>query len=131
MLEKSGIKIDLQATQLASSVGDILAGKFAVVYFALGDPTDWGTVQQLVTPNASINPFHSTLPELDELIETMRTGDEQASAEAARKINELMVDQAWFAPVGSQISVMGHGPHVTLAAPTKTTYPSIYNLRPT
>lgn len=129
-LAESGIKLDLVASQLASSVGDILAAKYAAVYFALGDPTDWGTVQQLVTPNASINPFKSTLPELDELIETMRTGDEKASADAARKINELMIEQAWFAPVASSVSVVGHGPDVKLANPTTRTFPSIYDIRP-
>lgn len=130
MLGDVGITVEFEESLLENSIVDILTGKYALLYFALGEATDWGTVQQLIAPDASFNPFRTTHPDLDPLIEQLRTGDEAAQAEAARAINELIVEEAWFAPIATSTSVIAHGPDVDLAVPTTTTYPSIYDLRP-
>ncbi len=130
MLGEAGITVEFEASLLENSIGDILQGKYAVLYFALGDATDWGTIRQIIAPDASFNPFHSSDPDLDALIEQFRTGGQDEQAEAARAINEFIVEEAWFAPLGTSTSVVGHGPDVSLAVPTTTTYPSIYDMRP-
>lgn len=127
MLGDVGITIDWEATQLADSIGQIMTGKYAMTFFALGAPTDWETVQQVIAPTASFNPFKSEDPELDALIEQLRLGD----GDAARAINEYIVEQAWFAPVLAGTSIVGHGPRITLVNPTTQVLPSIYDIRVT
>jgi peptide/nickel transport system substrate-binding protein len=130
MLAEVGITIDWQESTVDQSIGDIVSAKYAAVYFALGGPTAWDTVQQVVSPTAAFNPFKNQDPELDALIEQMQTGDEEAQVDAGQQINQYVVDNAWFAPVAASFSLIGASPRVELAEPTITTYPSIYNIRP-
>lgn len=130
MLAESGITIAWTESQLQNSITDILSQKFSAVYFALGDATDWGTVQQIIAPNAAFNPFHTQDPALDELILKLQTGDDAAQAEAAADINAYIVDQAWFAPIQGSFSLIGSSPDVAVTPPTMTTYPSIFDIQP-
>ena len=130
MLAEAGITISWTEAQLQNSITDILSQKFSAVYFALGEPTDWGTIEQIISPEAAFNPFHTQDPALDELILSVQTGDEETQAEAAREINEYIVENAWFAPIQGSFSLIGSSPDVTVTVPTLTTYPSIFDIQP-
>ncbi|GAA5196856.1 ABC transporter substrate-binding protein [Microbacterium jejuense] len=130
MLAEAGITVAWTEAQLQNSITDILSQKFSAVYFALGEPTDWGTIKQIISPEAAFNPFHTQDPALDELILSVQTGDEVAQAEAAREINEYIVENAWFAPIQGSFSLIGSSPDVTVTVPTLTTYPSIFDIQP-
>lgn len=129
-LAESNITVEWTESQLQNSIADILSQKFSATYFALGDATDWGTVQQIIAPNAAFNPFHTQDAKLDELILKMQTGDEATQDEAASAINEYIVDNAWFAPIQGSFSLIGSSPDVTVTPPTMTTYPSIFDIQP-
>lgn len=130
MLADVGITIDWQESTVDQSIGDIIGAKYAAVYFALGGPTAWDTIQQVVSPTAAFNPFKNQDPELDALIEQFQTGDEDAQVDAAQQINQFVVDNAWFAPVAASFSLVGASPRVQLAEPTTQVFPSIYDIRP-
>lgn len=130
MLADVGITIDWKESTVDQSIGDIVSAKYAAVYFALGGPTAWDTVQQVVSPTAAFNPFKNQDPELDALIEQMQTGDEDQQIDAGKQINEWVVQNAWFAPVAASSSLVGSSPKVRLAHPTTQIYPSIYDIRP-
>ncbi|MFZ1488687.1 MAG: ABC transporter substrate-binding protein [Ilumatobacteraceae bacterium] len=130
MLADVGITIDWKESTVDQSIGDIVSAKYAAVYFALGGPTAWDTVQQVVSPTAAFNPFKTQDSEIDALIQQMQTGDEDEQVDAGKQINEFVVDNAWFAPVAASFSLVGSGPTVRLAEPTVQTYPSIYDIRP-
>ncbi|ONH50299.1 hypothetical protein CcI49_35810 [Frankia sp. CcI49] len=130
MLGEADIKVEWSESQLQNSITDILSKKFSAVYFALGDATDWGTVQQVITPNAAFNPFKTKDPALDELIQQLQAGDEATQAEAGRKINKYVVEHAWFAPIQGSFSLIGSSPDVSVTPPTMTTYPSIFDIQP-
>jgi peptide/nickel transport system substrate-binding protein len=130
MLSDVGITVDWQESTIDQSIGDIVSAKYAAVYFALGGPTAWDTVQQVLSPAAAFNPFKSQDPELDALIAQFQTGDEDAQIDAIEQINQWVVDNAWFAPVAASYSLIGASPNVLLAEPTTQVYPSIYDIRP-
>lgn len=130
MLNDVGITIDWKESTVDQSIGDIVGAKYAAVYFALGGPTAWDTVQQVVSPAAAFNPFKSQDPDVDALIEQMQTGDEDQQIEAGKQLNEWIVQNAWFAPVAASSSLVGEGLNVRLAQPTTQIYPSIYDIRP-
>lgn len=130
MLAEAGITIEWAEGQLQNSIADILTPKFSAVFFTLGEPTDWGTVQQIIAPNATFNPFHSSDPELQKMIDTMQIGDDATQAEMARNINKYIVEHAWFAPVQPAISIIGSSPDVSVTAPTMQTFPSIFDIQP-
>ncbi len=129
-LADAGITIAWKESTVDQSIGDIVTAKYGAVYFALGGPTAWDTIQQVVSPAAAFNPFRSQDPALDELIAQFQTGDAEAQTDAARQINQWIVDNAWFAPVAASFSLVGTSRRVALAEPTTQTFPSIYDLRP-
>ncbi|WP_196808547.1 ABC transporter substrate-binding protein [Nocardiopsis sp. CNS-639] len=129
-LAGADITVEWVESQLQNSVSDILAKKYSAVHFALGDATDWGTVQQIIAPNAAFNPFATQDDALDDLINDFQTGDEAEQAEAARAINEFIVEEAWFAPIQPSFSLIGSAPEVQVTPPTLTTYPSIFDIQP-
>jgi peptide/nickel transport system substrate-binding protein len=105
--------------------------EFPVFYMALGQRDDWRAVRQLVAPTAPWNPFGTERDEVNELIEQIRTGDEEELATAARALNEYLVEEYWFCPVMRMENLFyWNASVVDVELQTELAVPAIYNYRP-
>ncbi|WP_394525526.1 ABC transporter substrate-binding protein [Paenarthrobacter nicotinovorans] len=93
------VGITVQYTDSGNNfLADIASAKYPMTYIPLGGPTAWEALQLTTTPDASFNPFHTRNSELDGYLETIRSGSETEAADAAKKANKYLVDNAWYAP---------------------------------
>jgi peptide/nickel transport system substrate-binding protein len=125
-----GITVQQTSVPAADYVPSLAQAKFAAANFNLFQGPSWVATQQLISTDAVYNPFDTTSPEVEALIERQRTGGEDADA-AARELNQLVTEEAWFAPWyrPSQLyffdaSVLTVEPQIQMAVP------SIYNYAP-
>lgn len=79
-------------------ISDMLAPKYELTVMQLQQDIDWALINFQISENATFNPGHSGSEELNALIATVQNGTAEEADEAARAINEYIVDQAWFAP---------------------------------
>lgn len=127
---------DVGITLVAESVppqniqADIAGGKFPAAYFFLFQGEPWVAINQMISTDATYNAFDSMTPELQELIDQVRvTGAE--SDEAAKKINEYVTEEAWFAPLYRLDQMYFYDPNTITSVPqTQMAVPSIYNYSP-
>ncbi|GAT74963.1 ABC-type dipeptide transport system, periplasmic component [Microbacterium sp. HM58-2] len=116
----------------AGYVPAVASGKFPANWNALGQPSDWEFIAQYVAPNAPGNPQHAQDDELDKLIEDVQfsTGDD--AIKARKKLNEYLVDEAWFAPVSAIPNIIGLDPGTELAYWnfTSSQYPPLLAYQP-
>jgi peptide/nickel transport system substrate-binding protein len=122
--------VKLTSVPGAEYVPSLGQGKFAAANFNLFQGPSWVAAQQIISTDALYNPFDSTSPEIEALIERMRVGGDDADA-AAKELNRLVTEEAWFAPWyrPSQLyfydaAVMTVEPQIQMAVP------SIYNYAP-
>ncbi len=97
-LGEIGITVNYETVPFQDLYSKLYAGSYGMFFFYLGfSGADAKDVGQALA--GSFNPFNSTTPELQKLLETANTApaDEQGTAFAA--VNKYLVDQAWFAPV--------------------------------
>jgi peptide/nickel transport system substrate-binding protein len=129
-LGEVGIRLKLTTTSGPNYVADITAGKFPVAYFNLFQGEPWVAIKQLVTIDATYNPFDSTAPELQTMIDAVQRGGER-SAELAKEVNRYVTQNAWFLPLYriDQIHVV-NTKKVTTVAQIQQAVPSIYNYAP-
>lgn len=130
----SNVGITVKWTELPASdfLAALRSGKYSATYMNnLTASNDWATASFLLTPNAPFNPFKSTDATAGALLQTMRTGSDAEKAEAAKKLNQHIVDQAWFAPFyRSQILLAVKESDVAVTWQNGQTVPSIYNYKP-
>jgi peptide/nickel transport system substrate-binding protein len=126
-----GITVNYTAEPLNNLIADLLAPKFAAAWFQLQqNPTAWQVANFSIAPTATWNPFHVSDPTVNSLLATIQTGSQAESDAAAKKLNQFVVQQAWFDP---WFRVQGN-----FAADKKTTavqqadnaYPFLYNITP-
>ncbi|MFC3996251.1 ABC transporter substrate-binding protein [Nocardiopsis sediminis] len=125
-----GIRVETESVAAPNFVADVDAGKFAAIYFNLfqGEPSV--AINQLVSTNALYNPFETTTPELEELIDAVQAGGDQ-SAERAQQVNEYVTENAWFAPVYRIDQVYAYkGDKISVEKQIQSAVPSIYNYAP-
>jgi peptide/nickel transport system substrate-binding protein len=107
-------------------VTDMIAGKYAASWFQLGGSEDWLLSTMAVTPTAVFNPFKTQRPEVDALLTTVKTGDEEAAAAAARELNTYLVEEAWFSSFYFIDGVFVTNPDVSVTMPTDQPAPYLY-----
>ncbi|MFD6354260.1 ABC transporter substrate-binding protein [Nocardia tengchongensis] len=99
-LNAIGVTVDWQRASPTNMSADIAAGKIPVTMFQLAANTPWQTITTSVAPNAGYNPLHSETPELNALIDRVRTASDPAQSAAAYKaVNRYLVENAWFVPL--------------------------------
>ena len=97
-----------------------------------GQPAlDWATVSGSILPGPVSNPQGTTDPTVEELAAVIRSGDEEAAAEAAEELNRHIVEQAWFVPLYRMQYMHTTDRSVTVTPQVGLAVPSIYNYRPT
>ncbi|WP_433325261.1 ABC transporter substrate-binding protein [Spirillospora sp. CA-294931] len=92
-----GVTVDLKDGG-PNVTSDILAAKYPASYFPFqgGDP--WFMMQQLLAPQAPLNPFRVRDARMLGLIDRYRAGDATAQRAALKELNAHLTEQAWFAP---------------------------------
>lgn len=127
---------DVGITLVAESVppqniqGDIAAGKFAAAYFFLFQGEPWVAINQIISTDATYNPFDTMTPELQALIDEVRVSGSD-STEAAQQVNEYITEEAWFAPLYRLDQMYFYDPATITSVPqTQMAVPSIYNFSP-
>ena len=112
-------------------VTDIFVPKYPVYWLQNQLGTDWQTINYSLTPDAPNNPFHSTDPKVEELIEKVHEADTQDVADAAAKeLNAYIVEQAWFAPWYRIKNSYATDPTTSVATQVGNSYPYLWNFTP-
>lgn len=125
-----GITLKSETVPPANIVTDISSGKYAVSYFFLFQGEPWVAINQMISTEALYNSFDSTTPELQEMIDAVRTGGDK-SGELAKEVNRYVTENAWFAPI-FRVDQMFYidAKKITSTPQTQQAVPSIYNFAP-
>jgi peptide/nickel transport system substrate-binding protein len=130
-LGEIGIKVQWINETVGQLYPDMAAGKFAAAYVFFGSvPTDWSVVQSYLTPTASWNPFKTTDPALQAIID--RIPGEAADAQNAdfAAINKWAVENVWFDPWFWVEENFAVNKTVKVELQPKNNVPFIYNYSP-
>ena len=125
-----GIKVNWVNVAAADFVSDLAQGKFPMGWFSLFQGSPWTAANQILTPNATYNPKHTTDPKVEALIKTIQTGSASEQAAAAKKLNEYITQQAWFVPFYRPDFTFFTDKHTTTQPQAQQAVPSIYNYAP-
>ena len=130
VLADVGITVNLISVPGGTVLGDVLAGKYAAAPWSETQWDTWAAIRQDVSKDAPRNPFHSTTPEVQELIDAVQYA-EPGSTDAAQELNQYLVDNAWFAPFMRKAIFFYVNPEkVDAVAQVEQVVPSIYNYSP-
>lgn len=112
-------------------VANIAGAKFPVAFFSLFQGESWVAINQIISTSALYNPFQSTTPELQSLIDEVQlaTNDDDQDA-AAQKVNQYVIDEAWFAPIYRPDQMYFIDSEITVEPQVQQAVPSIYNFAP-
>lgn len=129
-LSDIGITANLTSVPIADYQGQLGSGKFPAAWFSLFQGVPWVAINQMITPNALYNPFKTTNPEIEGLIEEVRNGG-AASAEKAKAVNTYVTDNAWFAPWYRPAQLYFYDESKVAVEPQiQMAVPAIYNYSP-
>jgi peptide/nickel transport system substrate-binding protein len=125
-----GITVETASVPVQNYQAELGSGKYPAGWWVLFQGPTWVAIQQLLSTEALYNPFDSTDPELEGLIDTVRAGGADAES-AAQDVNQYLVDNAWFAPwfrVNGILAVRGDV--VQVEPQVEQAVPSVYNYTP-
>lgn len=109
----------------------MLGGTWAAFPFQLqSDPTAWQTLQFSVLPHATWNPLHTENAELTALAAELQVAPKEEEEAVAQKINEWIVDQAWFAPSYRLQSAFFSDESTTVVMQADNIAPYLWNIEP-
>jgi peptide/nickel transport system substrate-binding protein len=128
--EDIGVTVTRHQWGPGEAIASMQRGEFPMAFMTLSQRSDWGTTQFLLSPDAPWNPMGSTDPELEALIAEYPTADEAAQAEIARKINEFVIENVWFAPIMRPDTFNFYGDKIDVVPQVQQAVPSIYNFTP-
>lgn len=125
-----GITVKWENVAGADFISSMVQGKYPVSWFSLFQGSPWVAANQIITPNATYNPFHTTDPKVEELVTTIQTGSDAEQKTAAKELNKYMVDQAWFAPFYRPDQIFFTDKKTTTKPQLQQAVPSIYSYAP-
>ncbi|MFI5084312.1 MAG: ABC transporter substrate-binding protein [Actinomycetales bacterium] len=129
-LSDVGIKVDWVNVAAADFISSMIQGKWSVAWFSLFQGSPWTAANQILTPNATYNPFHTTDPKVASFIDAVQKGTESDQAQAAKDLNKYITDQAWFAPFYRPDFTFFTDKNTTTVPQARQAVPSIYNYAP-
>ncbi|MEE1803314.1 ABC transporter substrate-binding protein [Streptomyces sp. JV176] len=95
-----GIKVKWTPVPAQNIFSAITSKKYPMFLFVDGISTTPREAGNNFSPSGYLNPFHSTDPELTELLERAESElDPTKAADAYRKVNAFVVEEAWNAPI--------------------------------
>lgn len=125
-----GITVVQESVAAPNYVADATQSKFEAFNFNLFQGEAWVAINQIIAPTATFNPFGTTSPELQELLDIVQAGGEGSEA-AAQAVNEYVTENAWFVPLYRIDQIAVYDPEVlTVEAQVQQAIPSIYNFAP-
>ena len=125
-----GITVNWENVAGTDLVSSMVQGKYAMSWFSLFQGSPWVAANQIITPNATYNPFHTTDPKVEELVKAIQTGSADEQATAAQSLNKYVVDQAWFAPFYRPSQILFTDTNTTTTPQLQQAVPSIYSYAP-
>ncbi|TDT39679.1 peptide/nickel transport system substrate-binding protein [Streptomyces sp. BK208] len=130
-LKAIGVKVDWEALDGASAVQKIYRERaYSAMVMNIGQsPIDWVTTQDLVVPG-TFNMFATSDKTVKSLLPRIRGGSEAQAADAARALNEHLVDEGWFVPFYRMRYQLVTGPDVKAQPQSGMAVPSVYNYAP-
>ncbi|WP_188726189.1 ABC transporter substrate-binding protein [Pseudoclavibacter endophyticus] len=128
--EDIGISVSRHQWGPGEAIPSMQQGDFPIALMRLGQRESWRHIQFLVAPDAPWNPMHSSTPELEELIRTAQYGDEAERDQAAKDINQYLVDEVWFVPMFRVVNHFYWNDTVSVEQQLDQPVPSIYNYAP-
>jgi peptide/nickel transport system substrate-binding protein len=127
----SEVGITVNYTDVGNNfIADVLAPKYPATWLTLQQDPDWALLNFELTPNAIFNPFKNEDPELQALVEAVRTADEAGYADAVKAVNAYTVENAWFAPWYRQQSSFVSDANTKVETQTGNAYPYLWNITP-
>ena len=129
-LKDIGITVNWQNVSGSDFIGDLVKGKFPMAWFSLFQGSPWTASNQILTPNATYNPNHTTDPKVESLIATIQTGTDAEQASAAKELDAYITSQAWFAPLYRPDFTFFTDKKTTTQAQAMQAVPSIYGYAP-
>lgn len=124
-----GVTLEVLPAATNTFTSDVAAQKYTSMFFSLFQGEPWVAINQMISTSALYNPFKSTTPELQTMIDAVQTGGDNSS-ELAKKVNEYVVDQAWFVPLFRVNQMYFHNDKITVTPQIQMAVPSIYNYSP-
>lgn len=125
-----GITVNWQNIAISDFISGMVQGKYPMSWFSLFQGSPWVAANQIITPNATYNPFHTTDPKVESLVTTIQTGSESEQATAAKQLNEYITAQAWFAPFYRPDQILFTDKNTTTTPQAQQAIPSIYSYAP-
>ena len=109
----------------------MLGGSWASFPFRLQtDATAWQAAQLSVSPDATWNPFRTTDPKVDALLQDMRQAEPVKSEEIGRELNTYVVENAWFAPAYRPNTAFLTNSSTTVELQVGNAFPYLWNIQP-
>jgi peptide/nickel transport system substrate-binding protein len=109
----------------------MLGGQAALASMRLEQPaTAWETYTLELSQSAPWNPFHQEDQEVATLGQTIQAGGDDAAL-AAGRLNEYVVDQAWFNPWYRTITTFYTDGETSVTPQVGNAYPYLWNIVPT
>lgn len=124
-----GITLTTASITAEESYSAISDKKFPLVFFSLFQGQAWVAINQMISTTAFYNPFQTTSPELQSLIEEVQYSGSE-SGEKAKVVNEYITENAWFVPMYRADSYYSHDPSIDVVAQIQSAVPAIYNFAP-
>ncbi|MCX7521803.1 ABC transporter substrate-binding protein [Microbacterium sp. STN6] len=125
-----GITVNWVNVAGADFISGMVQGKFAMSWFSLFQGSPWVAANQIITPNATYNPFHTTDPKVESMVDTIQKGSEADQAKAAKQLNDYVTAQAWFAPFYRPDQIFFTDKNTTTTPQAQQAIPSIYSYAP-
>lgn len=122
-----GITVNYVSEPLNNFLADTEQAKFSIVSLPLQtDPTAWEVANFKLLPTATWNPFHVADPTVESLAAKLQMGD----TAAGRKLDQYIVQQAWFDPWYRPQNSYAVDSHTTADPQYDNAYPYLWNITP-
>jgi len=95
-LGEVGIRVTYEKVDPTNYVAEVQSGRFGIFWMSNSTAEAWWDMSKQIPADAPWNPFSTSTPELDALIDTARGASGDEYAEAMTAINEYVVENAWF-----------------------------------
>jgi peptide/nickel transport system substrate-binding protein len=128
-LSDVGITLNVGAPIANTFASDVAAKKYPAIEFNLFQGEPWVAINQMISTKALYNPFKTTTPELQAMIDAVQTAGPEAG-EKAQAVNRYVTENAWFAPLFRVDQMYYHNAKITVTPQVQQAVPSIYNYAP-
>ena len=125
-----GITVTWENVAAADFRSSLIQAKYAMSWFSLFQGSPWVAANQIITPNATYNPFHTTDAKVTEFVTAIQSGSADEQKSAALSLNEYVVDEAWFAPFYRPSQIYFTDKATTTKPQLQQAVPSIYSYAP-